>query len=75
MEIDANLRRELTKRFEIQMNRHEIEVTETWQNELEAIYRKRYESLSALQIDLKKMIDRMTNRVKVLASMIKEERQ
>lgn len=75
MEIDAKLRRELTKKFEIQMNKHEIEVTETWRNELETIYRKRYESLSGLQIDLKKMIDRMTNRVKVLASMIKEERQ
>jgi hypothetical protein len=75
MEIDAKLRRELTKKFEMQMNRHEIEVTETWRSELETIYRKRYESLGGLQIDLKKMIDRMTNRVKVLASMIKEERQ
>jgi hypothetical protein len=75
MEIDAKLRRGVTKKFEMQMNRHEIEVTETWRSELEAIYRKRYESLGGLQIDLKKMIDRMTNRVKVLASMIKEERQ
>ncbi|HAR96063.1 MAG TPA: hypothetical protein DCR97_08900 [Deltaproteobacteria bacterium] len=65
----------MTKKFEMQMNRHEIEVTETWRNEIEVIYRKRYESLGALQIDLKKMIDRMTNRVKALASMIKEERQ
>lgn len=74
MEIDPKLRRELTKKFEMQMNRHEIEVTENWRNELEAIYRKRYESLSALQIDLKKLLDRMTNRAKILASMIKEER-
>jgi hypothetical protein len=73
MEIDPKLRRELTKKFEMQMNKHEIEVTETWRNEIETIYRKRYESLSALQIDMKKLMDRMTNRVKVLASIIKEE--
>lgn len=74
MEIDLKLRRELTKKFEMQMNKHEIEVTENWRNEVEAVYRRRYESLSALQIDLKKLMDRMTNRVKVLASIIKEER-
>jgi hypothetical protein len=74
MEIDPKLLREMTKKFEMQKNRHEIEVTETWRNDLEVIYRRRYESLSALQIDLKKLIDRMTNRVKVLASIIKEER-
>lgn len=74
MEIDAKLRRELTKKLESQMNRHEIEVTENWRHELELIYRKRYESLSALQTDMRNLIDRMTNRVKVLTSMVKEER-
>lgn len=74
MEIDPRLRRELTRKFELQMNKHEIEVTETWRGELESIYRKRYESLSALHTDLKNLMDRMTNRVKVLTSMVKEER-
>ena len=74
MEIDAKLRRDLTKKFELEMNKHEIEVTENWRTELELIYRKRYESLGALQTDLKALISRMTNRVKVLASMVKEER-
>lgn len=75
MEIDAKMARELTRKFGVQMNRHEIEVTETWRGELEAIYRKRHESLSGLQVDLKNLLDRMTNRVKVLASLVKEERQ
>jgi hypothetical protein len=74
MEIDPKLRRELTRKFELQMNKHEIEITENWRNELESIYRKRYESLGALQLDLKKLIDRMTNRVKAVAGIIKEER-
>lgn len=74
MEIDPKLLREINKKFEMQKNRHEIEVTETWRSDLEAIYRKRYESLAALQSDMKKLIDRMTNRIKTLGSMIKEER-
>jgi hypothetical protein len=74
MEIDAKLLREINKKLEMEKNKHEIEVTETWRNDLESIYRKRYESLGALQIDLKKLMDRMANRVKVVASIMKEER-
>jgi hypothetical protein len=74
MEIDARLRRELTKKLEMQMNKQEIEVTENWRKELETIYRKRYESLGALQIDLKNLIDRMATRVKTVAGIMKEER-
>lgn len=74
MEIDPKLRRELTRRLEIQMNRHEMEITETWRSEIDAIYRRKYESLGALQVDLKNLIDRMTNRIRTLAGMVKGEK-
>ena len=32
MEIDSKLVRELQKKFELEMNKREIEVTENWRN-------------------------------------------
>jgi hypothetical protein len=72
MEIDPRLRRELTKRFELESHKHEVEITENWKNELEIIYKRRHESINSLLIDLKGLIDRMNNRVKTVTSMIKE---
>ena len=40
MEIDPKLRRELTKRFEMEANKNEVEITENWRRDLEAIYTK-----------------------------------
>jgi hypothetical protein len=72
MEIDPKLRREITKRFEMESNKREVEITDNWRKELEAIYRKKHESMSSLLIDMKNLIDRMNNRVKTLTSIIKE---
>ena len=74
MEIDPKLRRELTKRFEMESMRREAETTENWRRDLEAIYRKKHESMGSLLIDIKALLDRMNTRVKTLTSMIKEER-
>lgn len=72
MEIDPRLRRELTKRFEMESNKREVEITENWKRDLEGIYRKKHESMSSLLIDLKNLMDRMNNRVKTLTNIIKE---
>lgn len=72
MEIDPKLRRELTKKFELELNKREIEVTENWKKELEILYKKKYENVNALFIELRTLIDRMNNRVKILTSIVKE---
>lgn len=73
MEIDAKLRRELTKRFELELAKREAEVTENWRKDLEAIYKKRHEGMAPLHMEMKALMDRMQNRVKTLTEIIKEE--
>ena len=72
MEIDPKLRRELTKRFEIEANRREVEVIESWRNDLEAIYKKKHEGINSLLIDMKGLIDRMNTRIRTVTNIIKE---
>ncbi len=75
MEIDAKLRRELTKRFEMESHKREAEITETWRKDLDAVYRKKHESMASLLIDIKALLERMNTRVKTLTSIIREESQ
>ena len=72
MEMNEKLARELKKKFEIEMNKREAEILEHWRNELELIYKKKYESLASLQVDMKNMMDRMNNRVIMIRRQIKE---
>ena len=72
MEIDPKLRRELTKRFEMESNKKEVEITENWRKDLEAIYKKKHEGMSSLLIEIKALMDRMNTRIKTLTSIIKE---
>jgi hypothetical protein len=72
MEIDPRLGREITRRFEMESNKREVEITENWRKELELIYKKKHESMGSLLIDMRSLIDRMNNRVKTLTSIIKE---
>jgi hypothetical protein len=72
MEMNEKLMRELKKKLEIEMDKKEIEIVEHWRKELEVIYRKRYENLGSVQIDIKNLMERMTNRTSILARMVKE---
>jgi len=72
MEIDPKFKRELTRRFELEKNKLEVEVTENWRKELEAIYKKKHEGINALLIDIRGLMDRMNNRTKTLTSIIRE---
>jgi hypothetical protein len=73
MEMNEKLLRELKKKFEVEMNKKEIEIVEYWKNEIESIYKKKYENLSSVQTDMKDLIERMKNRAIILSRMVKEE--
>ena len=72
MEVDHKMVRELQKKFELEMNKREIEITENWKKDLEAIYKKKYENLNGLLNDMRILMERMTNRVNILTRMVKE---
>ncbi len=72
MQVDQKMIRELQKKFELEMNKREIEITETWRKELEAVYKRKYENLNALLSDIRMLMERMTNRIGILTKMVKE---
>jgi hypothetical protein len=73
MEMNEKLVRDLKKKLEVEMNKKEIEIVEYWKSEIESLYKKKYENLSSVQIDMKNLIDRMKNRSMILSRMVKEE--
>ncbi len=73
MEMNEKMLRELKKKFEVEMNKKEAEIVEYWKNELESLYKKKYENLSSVQTDMKGLIERMKNRAIILTRMVKEE--
>lgn len=73
MEINEKMMREVRKRFDIEMNRKEIEIVDHWKTEIEAVYRKKYDNLAAVQVEMKRVIERMINRVSILKKMVREE--
>jgi hypothetical protein len=73
MEMNEKLLRELKRKFEIESNKKEIEVVEYWKNELELLYKKKYENLSSVQVDMRNLMERMKNRAMMLSRMVKDE--
>jgi len=72
MEFNEKMMRELRRKFEAEMNKKEIEIVDHWKKELEAIYKKKYDNLATLQVEMKKMVERMGNRISMLARMVRE---
>ncbi|MCX5817164.1 MAG: hypothetical protein NTX75_13165 [Proteobacteria bacterium] len=72
MEINEKVVRDLKRKFDIEMDKREAEIVEHWKKELELIYKKRYENLSSMQIDIKNLMNRMNNRVTMVSRMVKE---
>ncbi len=52
----------MKKKFELEMNKRNRNCGVP-ENELEMIYKKRYENLGSLQIDIRGLMERMSNRV------------
>lgn len=73
MEMNEKLLRELKRKFEVEMNKKEIEIVEYWKNEMELLYKKKYENLSSVQVDMKNLMERMKNRAMILSRMVKDE--
>jgi phosphopantetheine adenylyltransferase len=73
MEINEKMMRELRKKMDIEMNKKEIEILDHWKQEIESVYRKKYDNLAAVQTEMKRVIERMGNRISILTKMVKEE--
>ena len=73
MEINEKMMRELRKKLDVEMNRKEIEIIDHWKQEIESVYRKKYDNLAAVQIEMKRVIERMANRMSILKKMVREE--
>jgi len=73
MEMNEKLMRELRKKFDTEMEKREIEIIDHWKKELEAVYKRKYDNLAAVQVEMKSVIERMGNRISILTKMVREE--
>ncbi len=73
MEINEKMLRELRKKFDVEMNKKEIEILDHWKQDIESVYRKKYDNLAAVQTEMKRVIERMANRISILTKMVREE--
>ncbi len=72
MEMSEKMVRDLKKKFELEMYKKEAEIIDYWRKEIDVIYRKKYDSLSSLQVDIKALMERMGNRAAIVTRMAKE---
>jgi hypothetical protein len=72
MEMSEKTARELKKKLEAEMNKREAEVVDHWRTELDVIYKKKYESLASVQVEMKNLMERMNNRSIMLRRQIKD---
>jgi len=66
MGMDKALVAEMQKKVQREMVDRERRLLEYWRAELEKIYRKRHEGLASLQVEIKGLIERMENRMRIL---------
>lgn len=64
--MDKAFVEEMRKRIEKELVERELSVVQFWKEELEKVLKKPAESLGALQIEMKNLVMRMENRLKVL---------
>jgi len=74
MEINEQIVREFKRKFEVEMYKKEAEIVEYWKKEIDGIYKKKYDGLSSLQMDIKALMERMNNRITILTRMSKESK-
>ena len=72
MEMSEKMVRDLKKKFEIESYKKEAEIIDHWKKEIDVIYKKKYDSLSSLQVDIRTLMERMGNRINMLTRMAKE---
>ncbi|NWF56906.1 MAG: hypothetical protein HXY45_19150 [Syntrophaceae bacterium] len=62
--------KEMKKKVEEEMSRKEMETILYWKGELDKILVKRPESLGTFQIEVRNLLQRMMNRIRVLKSSL-----
>ena len=72
-EVNEKMMRDLRRKFDVEANKKEIEIIDHWKQEIESVYRKKYDNLAAVQIEMKRVIERMGNRISILTKMVREE--
>lgn len=66
MGMDRTVLAEMQKKLQREMAERERKTLEYWRAEMEKIYKRRHENLAALQLELKNLMDRMENRMRIL---------
>lgn len=66
MSIDRSILADMQKKVQKEIAERERKALEYWKAELEKIYLKRHQELSALQREIKALLERMENRMKIL---------
>jgi|YelNatPaOPRAMG01_1025707.scaffolds.fasta_scaffold04315_12 hypothetical protein len=66
MGIDRSVLAEMQRKVQKELAERERKALEYWKGELEKIYSKRHQNLSTLQLEIKGLIERMENRMRIL---------
>jgi hypothetical protein len=63
---DKALWDQIKKRIQREMADRERQAVDYWKRELEKIYRRRHEGLAPLLVEMKGLLERMENRIRIL---------
>jgi hypothetical protein len=68
MPLDVALIRQMNQRVQEELIKKEREVVQYWLGEIQRLADKRHQDLSGLQIDLKALVQKIQNRLKMLTN-------
>jgi hypothetical protein len=66
MGLDKAVVAEMQRKVQREIIERERRLLEYWRAEVEKIYRKRHEGLAGLQLEIKGLLERMDNRMRML---------
>jgi len=58
--------KELQARFDVKLKEQELSIVEYWKSHLDKILTMKPEGIASLQLQIKRISDMMTNRIKIL---------
>lgn len=64
--MDPGLVKQINQRLQEELLKKEIEVVQYGLNELERLIEKRHQDMASLQVDLKGLVQKFQNRLKIL---------
>ena len=69
--MDAGLVKQINQRVQEELLKKEIEVVQYGLNEVEKILEKRHQDMASLQTDLKALVQKFQNRLRILKTSMK----